>query len=124
MIVLKSSEDMSRHAVGLSWCLHAHELADLDLHFAPVLVKLLLELSGLLEIPLQLTTSDDEPEGNEHNDAAQHNGIDQPCQHCVEEPASIADGSFIAKTGAKAICSINQVALSKAQGFHTPVLYC
>ncbi len=93
--------------------MHAHELTDLDLHFAPVLVKLLLELSGLLEVALQLTPGDDEPEGNEHNDAAQHDGVDQPCQHCVEEPASIADGSLIANAGAEAICSPSNSGLSE-----------
>ncbi len=94
---------MNRDAVGLRWCLHEHEVTDLDLHLAPVLVKLLLELSGLLEVALQLAASNDEPEGNEDNDAAQHNGVDQPCQHGVEEPASIADGSLIAS--AETICS-------------------
>jgi hypothetical protein len=104
LIVLVSSENMNRAAIGLSWCLHAHELTDLDLHLAPILVKLLLELSGLLEVTLQLTAGNDEPEGNEHNDAAQHNGVDQPCQHSVEEPASVADGSLIAVAGTEVVC--------------------
>jgi len=81
LIVLVSSENMNRDAIGLSWCLHAHELTDLDLHFAPVLVKLLLELSGLLEVTLQLTAGNDEP-----------------------EPASVADGSLIAVAGTEVVC--------------------
>jgi len=121
---LESSGNINMDAVGLRWCMHAHELTDLDLHFAPVLVKLLLELCGLLEVALQLTPGDDEPEGNEDNDAAQHDGVDQPCQHCVEEPASITDGSFIANAGAKASCSVIQVVVSNAQRFQIPVLYC
>lgn len=110
--------------MGLRWCLHAHELTDLDLHLAPVLVKLLLELSGLPKVSLQLTAGDDEPEGNEHNDAAQHNGVDQPCQHCVEEPAGIADGSLIANAGNEAICRIIWLSLSRASAFQTPVQHC
>lgn len=70
-------------------------LTDLDLHLTPVLVELLLELGGLLEVALQLATCDDQPEGNEHNDAAQHNGVDQPCQHGVHKPASIAGGNHV-----------------------------
>ncbi len=99
LIMLESSKTINMDAVGLRWGLHAHEVTDLDLHLAPVLVKLLLELSGLLEVALQLTTGNDEPKGNEDNDAAQHNGVDQPCQHCIEEPASIADGSLMANAG-------------------------
>ena len=112
------------NAVGLSWYLHALEVTDLDLHLAPVLVKLLLELSGLREVALQLTPGDDEPEGNEHNDAAQHDGVDQPCQHRVEESASIPDGSLIANAGNEATCRIIWLSLSKARGFHSPVQHC
>ena len=115
---------MSMNAVGLSWCLHAFEVTDLDLHLTPVLVKLLLELSGLLKVALQLAPGDDEPEGNEDNDAAQHNGVDQPCQHCVEEPASIPDGSLIANAGNEAICRMIWLSLSKASGFLSPVQHC
>ena len=60
--------------------------ADLELHFAPVLVEFLLELVGLSEVALQLAPHDDQPEANEHNDAAQHYGVDQPGQHCVHKP--------------------------------------
>ena len=118
-------DNMSFDAVGLRWCSHAHELTDLDLHLAPVLIKLLLELSGLLEVTLQLTTGDDEPEGNEHNDAAQHDGVNQPSQHRVEEPASIADGSLIANASAEAICSPSTSRRSEhSHGFQKPVQYC
>ena len=64
---------------------------DLELHFTPVLVKLLLQLVGLPEVALQLAPHDDEPEADEHDDAAQHYGVDQPGQHCVHKPRQQQD---------------------------------
>ena len=70
------------HLAGCSLCCH------LDLHLPPVLVKLLLQLGGLTVVALQLAAGNNQPEGNEDNDAAQHDWVDQPCQHCVHKPAA------------------------------------
>ena len=83
--------------------------ADLDLHLTPVLVKLLLQFGGLPEVALQLAPHNDQPESNEHDDAAQHNGVDQPCQHSVHKSAAKDAGKRWTKESKCLKCHVAQL---------------
>lgn len=83
---------MAQVVIADQRCMHCAVMpsahTDLELHFPPVLVKLLLELVGLPEVARQLAAHDDQPEADEHDDTDQDYGVDQPGQHCVHKPVA------------------------------------